>query len=385
MKPLRSVFLLLGLLLQSPLVAQPPDQAGSDTHASEPSPVEAFVAILDSWTSDGPGAETAVVDLLRYTKDRVRLRGPTPRSREAKVLRSLADDSPGAYIPLIGLYVRAHLLAVHQERASAAAYLRFEASRLIEEYMSTVRSPQGWRLGSRFYVSLAASLRDTHEIDIALSYLMEALDAEPMNAHALFAAATIREKYGQYSGAADLLRRLIEQAPIPEARLRLALCRMRAGKLKQAEGLLEELARSASPSWVRAIAYQEWSQLRMRQGDPDTALQLASEGHQALPEDESLAVLVAFMSGPRDPQSRTLITRLTSSPTGTGLTARGIYNMWPPGVLTNEEILAREIEVRMPLLIEALVRRAGAAGEEPSPGPQNQRRLAVPVAESPNS
>jgi len=321
---------------------------------AESKPVE-FEDILRSWTSESAGNNEAAVEFLLYIEEHSRLRGPTPRTPEAKVLRRLAKNAPGAYIPIIGLYTRAHLLAaVDRGKVSVADHLRIEATRLIEEYMAEVRSPYGWHLGSRFYVSLAASLRDTIDIGMALSFLLEALDAEPDNADALFAAATIREKYGEYSSAADLLRRLIRQAPVPEAQLRLALCLARSRKLKEAQRLLEDVARDSGPDWVRATAYQEWSQLRMEQGEPEAALRLAREGHEALPHDESLAVLLAFMSGPRDPQSRTLVRRLTSAPTGSELTARGLYNLWPPGIEGNEEILLREIEARMPLLVEAL-------------------------------
>jgi tetratricopeptide (TPR) repeat protein len=340
------------LLLVSLLLVSRPSVEAQDAVVSTASP--SFEEILSSWASEKSGSTEAADDFLLYIDEHTRLRGPTPRTREARVLRRLAKGSPGTYAPIIGLYTRAHLLAVEQENTAAADYLRLEATRLIEEYMSTVRSPQGWHLGSRFYVSLAASLRDTIDIGLALGFFLEALDAEPGNAQALIGAATIREKYGEYSGATNLLRRLLKQAPIPEAQLRLALCLARSGKLEAAERLMEDLARGPGPDWIRAIAYQEWSQQRMKRGDPDAALRLAREGHQALPHDESLAVLLAFMSGPRDPRSPDLIARLTSEPTGVDLTARGLYNLWPPGVVNNDEILSREIEVRMPLLVKAL-------------------------------
>jgi tetratricopeptide (TPR) repeat protein len=325
--------------------------------ASSPAPAKpepSLIEILSTWASENTGNQDAIPQLVGYIKGILRGRGPNPQTREARKLRQLASGSPDVYIPIIRLHSLAHLLAIQRRDARVAEHLRFETMRLIEEYMSKTRSPEGWNIGARVYMTLAATLRDGVDLRMALALLEKGLDTDPFNPSVLHAAASIREKLGHYSSASELFRRLLKVWPAPEAELRLALCQARMGKSKVAARLLEKLANSTGPEWVRALAYQEWSKLLLKMGDLHRALAVAREGREAQPEDESLSILLAFMAGPRDEESRALILRLTAAPTGTGPTPRGRYNMWPEGAEENEIFLARAVSARMPLLIEAL-------------------------------
>jgi tetratricopeptide (TPR) repeat protein len=313
-----------------------------------------LVAILESWSNQSTGNENAVPEMLEYAKQQYRSRGPTPQTKQAKLLRRLADDQPGVYLPVISLHIKAYRLAVRHREPMVPQYLRLEATRLIEEYMNEMRNPEGWRIGAGFYIALAASLGDGESLTLAIALLDAGLDTDPMNVQALHAAAAVREKLGHYSSASALLRRLLALTPDPEAELRLALSQARSGKNKHAEERLESLARGPAPQWIRALAYQEWSQLRMTMGDPRMALIVAREGHESLPQDESLGILYAFMAGPRDDLSRAEILRLTSEPTGTEVTPRGRYNMWPSSITETELVLASMAEAQMPRLVGAL-------------------------------
>ncbi|MDH3253798.1 MAG: hypothetical protein OEM62_02310 [Acidobacteriota bacterium] len=347
-RPLCVFAVLLAITAATPIVA------GSEKKASQPT----LLTLLELWTAQDTKAEAAHALLRRVTlRPDTNVGFPASSRKDWRLIRRLANDEPEIYVPAIGLYREAHLLAVRLRDSRAEEALRLASIHLLEQYLSRFRTQDRGDLGARFFISFAAALRDAGELHLTLDLLDEALDSDPENVHALHAAAAIREKLGQYDGASVLLRKLLRSRSDPEAQLRLALCRARSGGKKRAQQLLEDLTGKDTPFWIRAVAYQEWSQLRMAAGDPDGALRIARKGHNALPSDESLAVLVAFLAGPRDSSAQSLISRLTSRATGTGLTPRDTYNLWPQGIEQNESPLDEEIERRMPLLVQALRER----------------------------
>jgi tetratricopeptide (TPR) repeat protein len=328
------------------------------------------------WSSADGGNLTAAPLLMNLFESRSSGRegDAIQLAREARRLRKLLAESPAAYTPVVDLYTRAHALAVGFRKTRTATHLEIETLRLIDESMAARQDEEGAKLGSLFLTRLALTSRDGQDLDSARRLFDRALEIDPFNEVALHAAAAIREKLGNYAEAADLLQRLLLLDDLPDAELRLALCLERMGRSKRAERRLEQLARGNADRWIRSIAYQEWSQIRSSRDETDAALTLAREGHAALPDDDSLAILVAFLSGSRDELSSALVLRLTSTPTGEGPTARGIYNLWPAGVSANEAAIREEAEFVIPVLRNLLAGEYGS-GSTPAPRPSRRRAL----------
>lgn len=335
--------------------------------SEQPESTPSLHDILRTWSSESVGSPAAVRQLVDFSRNNIRNRGPNPQTREARILRRLAGDTVEIYVPVISLHSYAHYLALRRRELKVATYLRMETTRLIEEYMSKLRSQAAWDIGARFYMTLALPLRDGADLRLALKLLEEGLDTDPLNPNVLYAAAAIREKLGHYSSASDLFRRLLAVSADPEIELRLALCQARSGKSKVALRGLESVVRNVGPDWVRALAYQEWSQLLLKTGDPRMALTVAREGRDSLPGNEALRILFAFMAGPRDPQTRDDIQSLTSEPSGSGPTPRSHYNTWPSGAEDNARFLAGAVAQRMPLLVAALEAHAQQMPGAPEP------------------
>lgn len=368
--PLRARLLspLMALLAAAGSLAAIPDRG-----VPTPSPLH---EILEMWSSADGGDLTAIPWLMSLVEARTDdgQGGRSPIDREARGLRQLIANTPAAYTPILDLYSRAHALALTSGKARTATHLEIATLRLIDESMAARPDEKGAKLGSRFMTRIAVNLRADGNLDSARRLFDSAVEIDPVNAVALHAAAAIQEKLGNYVRAAELLQRLIPLDDLPDAELRLALCLRRMGKSEKAERRLEQLARGGAVHWVRSIAYQEWSQIRFSVDDRDAALALAREGHAALPDDDSLAILVAYLSGPRDETSSALVERLTAAPTGTGPTARGLYNLWPAGLDANEATIRMEVEAAMPVLREVL---AADSGPGPTATAQPSQRPAL--------
>lgn len=312
--------------------------------------------ILLIWAADQAGSQRAPELLYGHVRRGLDATFRLPLDRDAKEIRKLAKEDPRIYISVLGLYRWAHSLAVMRRDWRMQQQLYGDLTRLVDEFVERVDEPAAFRIGASILFSAGLTSRNWGDLAIALEAMEDAHDLDPDNPVILHAAAAIYEKKGLYHSARTRLQKVVALGNSDEARLRLALCRMRSGQRKKAVRSLAEIAEGFGEPWLRVVAFQERAKLALAGGDQASAEEIARAGLEAFPHDESLAVLVAFLAGPRDPGARLIVNRLTSRPgEGPGdRTPRGRYNVWPMDTLVGEQRLDRLVADESPVLAGVL-------------------------------
>lgn len=207
---------------------------------------------------------------------------------------AIARRTPEAFAPLLKLHHdvfiewrrrgdasgQAHALRLTATLAEAA---RRSGSRVAKEAASAVLS------------SLADAVSNLSAPSEAVALFRAALEADPGHVPSHVGLAVIAEWYGRYDDAAEMLREVVgDSEGAAEGRLRLGINLLRTGNPSDATAMLVSCTRTPSPAWIRALAFEELAVHLLDAGRTADAQRLLAEATAALPDDETLVLLLAY-------------------------------------------------------------------------------------------
>jgi len=187
-------------------------------------------------------------------------------------------------------------LATYNERGlfESSAYSIRMMLNLVDVYVERVDSAEARLVAALLLTDLSYH---TPQSAPSMALLLRALDLAPNHEAPLLGLAKLFEIRGEYEEARTYLQRLIEaHGENGEAKLRLAVNLDRFGKRREARELFQQLLKSAAPSWVRSLSYQELARILMEEGELEPAVLLLEQGAQEFPSDFNLLVYLAYLT-----------------------------------------------------------------------------------------
>jgi Flp pilus assembly protein TadD len=282
-----------------------------------------------------PGARSAVAAL-----EAPLLTGPAPAAPEdvaeieLGVVRDLAAAHPPIVLPIALLHESLYREAQQHHDFVLAAHTRelvFELAGLAAEHGDDT----GRHTAARLLLGLASHLAESAPATLRDRIFRQVLayDKDEPAAHLYLAAEAERE--GRYPDAVSHLEGLLRTHPEDaEARLRLAVNLRRLGKPREADRLLEELARAPAEPWVLACAYEETGRALIAAGRLDEAERFLRDGLERLPGDEKLLFELASVFDLRsDPAQARQILAAFRPASESAESARHRYNRVPSDAL----------------------------------------------------
>ncbi len=311
--------------------------------------------ILKLW-ADGAHNE-AVLHLVSFERrwtgrlDELRNLQVTELSRLARGDR-LALVAPAR---LHQLAFKVHARAFYQGLPAHAMSVSDRAVKLSLKHREEV--PEIRETAAILHTSMAVLLRNHLYVEAAVRRLVRASELDPELAVAFEWGASAEEELGNLGSAAKLLRRLVELEPenFP-GRLRLAMVEAKRGS-REATGMLEGIVRSDHRSWVWIFAVQELAREYAGSGRQDEATRLLRRASAEFPQDQGLAVALAFLD--RDHRGRSRATLEALEARDERESARVLYGLWPRQEAFGDLVQATLLE-HLPHLGKALHR----TGEE---------------------
>lgn len=286
------------------------------------------------------------------------------REVESRVHEELIATDPEALVPV----ARLHQEALRGNRARHRFALATHDRRMLiaaAEGYARAGGEGAAPIAAAFLAALGDGLQQAKLYRSARSHLLRAVELDADNAFALLQLALGLERTGEYARTVDLLERLVAADPkAPEARLRLGINLVRVGRDGEGLAALERLTREQNPDWVLTVAWETVAMARLRSGDPAGAVELLERARARLPEEQRLAVQLAYAleRAGRRAEAHRLLAGLEGSPDGEP-SPRHVYSLWPSGGREEtEELLAQAALLRLPAL-----RRALAADGEAGP------------------
>ena len=273
---------------------------------------------------------------------------------QALAALELTGRQAESFVPLIWLHEqlfeqyhrhRRYLLATHSRRALLA---------LSQSYLNASgRTPEARRLAAAAMVSLGGYFQQIGDKVGAAKAYHQALEHDPAQEAALIGLATIREKWGEYKEAADLLERFLKWRPgDTEAHLRLAVNLRRLEKYRRALSHLESCVDDRSRSdWVTAVAYQELAALHAAEGRFPEALATLDEAVERLPGQQRLHLQLAALLDRMDrpAEARSVLAGLDAEAGRDQDSPRLRYSQRPTADLARtRQLLAEEARRRLP-------------------------------------
>jgi len=255
----------------------------------------AYRQLLGAWASGDE--EGALAQLLRLDQGAPAGGRQAQRLEHAKLAvgKAIARRQPEALLAAAALEQRAYA-DYAGKRPTLAAEARRAVAALLGAHASADRAGRGSTHGAALFSSLAGELAVRSQATAAADFYARALALAPRQPAALLGLAAIRELHGDYAAAAELLAPLVAERPAArEARLRLAVCLVRLGRVDAAERELRALAADGA-DWVRSLASQELSRLLAARGDYGSAGAVLTAAAAVLPCDPSLPVQAALVA-----------------------------------------------------------------------------------------
>ena len=216
---------------------------------------------------------------------------------EVGVARNLLRTTPGAVVPLLMLHgevARDRLAAgdtAGTQRALSVAVelLRLPSNDDADAATRTAAAETAAALADTFFALGAPS--DTRAL------LERARELAPDSVPVAIGLAAACEVTGDYWRVVGTLGPLLERSAAPiELRLRLGVNLRRVNRPEPAAAALTECAAPGHPTWVRALATEELALLHLDRERPADAARVLEDGLAALPDDQSLLVLLAYVS-----------------------------------------------------------------------------------------
>ena len=216
-----------------------------------------------------------------------------------RVVGEIAEHSPDSLLPILVLHTEVLTLYLEDPRADP---FRIDLTlRRILEVARTIALGAGEDLPVTLSSSVLADtgvvLDQTARLQSARRMYESALELDDENPIALLNLAYLLERRGDYRGAVQLLRRLLDVDPrSSEGSLRLALSLRRLGQQRaEQEAILQRLIRESPAEWLLAIAYEELGDLLTAGERFEEARQLLENGISRLPSQQRLYVQLAYV------------------------------------------------------------------------------------------
>lgn len=292
-----------------------------------------------------------------------------------RVIREIIEaQSLAVLVPIIVF----HHEAAAGYRAEREPLLALHSRRMVDEladfYVKRAEDPDaevftGWVLSS-----LGGYVLESRSFSTGRQLLLRALEVDPANEFALLSVGVALEMHGRYEEAVEFFTRLVALRPDhAEGRLRLALCRLKAGMADEVlYRAVPELGRVANdgeaPAWVRSLAFQELAAHHLRRERLDEAEAWLRLGLEELPEDSTQRIQLAALLERRGRrrEAQRLLAAIRPAPGGDSPRRR--YDRVPTeGLEDGREAMRRMMAARLPLLSAGLdgaaARGAGDAVE----------------------
>jgi tetratricopeptide (TPR) repeat protein len=297
-------------------------------------------------------AVEAVVDLETRTGSGGRSAGAL-RGAQRGVARRIARRSPEALLPVALLHQRVFLAHAGAGRHGLASAAGQQAEVVAQSY---ARAGGERVLAAALLTSLAGHWHARFQESAAELLYRQALELDPEHAAALLGLAVVSEKRGYLREAEALLEAVARQAPGDrETSLRSALVQARLGRSEPALEALEALVSQGGEDWIVSLAYQERARLLASNGRLAEAFGVAREGEANLPCDPALSVLAAFYGERSGVVVDGLVQSLAACAQESPQSARRIYNQQPRRLLELSRLRLEEAErERLPGLAAAL-------------------------------
>lgn len=216
---------------------------------------------------------------------------------EVGVARDLAKTSPPGLEPIFTLHQRLYREAQAARQYLLATHAREVALQLTDVYAETHATPEGKARAASFVLGLAADMLKTAPAGLRERTYQRVLALDEKNAIALLCLAVDQERQGKYQDAVDTLERLARFHPEhAEARLRLGINRIRLGRPRDGQQILQELAAGSGVDPRQALlARQELIRLFLLQNAFAEAESMVREGLARHPEDEKLTLQLSML------------------------------------------------------------------------------------------
>ncbi len=271
-------------------------------------------------------SETGVVEQLNA--DAV----PILAAGQTSALASLTDSEWRAVLPAALLHLDLSQRYRRQHRFILTHHATQRVVELARAAATRLATPEASVEAARTLAGLGSQYQLTGSLSQAKKLFDQALDLAD-DATALLGLATLQEKRGHFVEAVPALERLVTvQSEFPEGRLRLALNRIRTGRIKPARDDLRRLARQTDSDWVAVVAHQELARLEVERSDSRAAVKLLRRGLQRWPGHPTLAIQLAYVleSQGQGRASLELLTetRFASATAEFAARERSRYNAW---------------------------------------------------------
>jgi hypothetical protein len=216
---------------------------------------------------------------------------------ELDIARTLAKATPDAVVPLIMLHGE-----VARERLAAGDTAAVQRALSVALELLRLHVLDGAEPATRTAAAeTAAALADTYLAIGAPSdtraLLERARALTPDSVPVAIGLAAACEVTGDYWRVVATLGPLLERSAAPvELRLRLGVNLRRVGRPEPAAAALTACAAPGHPTWVRVLATEELALLQLDRDRPAEAAAVLEQGLVALPDAQSLLVLLAYVS-----------------------------------------------------------------------------------------
>lgn len=289
---------------------------------------------------------------------------------ELDVARALAKRDPEILVPMFQLHHDLYL----KHREARHWYLLLHSVSMVEQLASLYvdeTGSQGARINAaRILASLGGYLQAAQQ-PASVKLFEKVLELDPTNESAYLGLAAHYEKRGgPFEPVIQYLERLLEVYPDHrEARLRLAINKLRVGRDDEGSMLLHQLVDEPSSDWVYRLAAQELARYEARQGRLGRAIAVLERAIENAPGDQKLCIQLAFLY---DRNRQSFDAHRTAEMASAGEPAaeppRGRYNTWPHKALEQDrEELRRLAESRVQLLARILHDQRPGAPEDDTP------------------
>jgi tetratricopeptide (TPR) repeat protein len=253
---------------------------------------------------------------------------------EVGVAQDLAKTSPEGLEPIFALHQRLYREAQAARQYLLATHAREVALQLTDVYAASHATPAGKARAASFVLGLAADMLKTAPAGLRERTYQRVLALDEKNAIALLCQAVDHERQGKYQDAADTLERLVRFHPgHAEGRLRLGINRVRLGRPRDGQQLLQELAADGGVDPRHALlARQELVRILLAQNAFAEAESMVREGLARHPEDEKLTLQLSMLQDlRRDSRGarETLEPMAARKNPAEPVTARNRYNSLP--------------------------------------------------------
>lgn len=327
------------------------------------------------------GSEDRAALLAKIAHLEVAALGDQPERRmsrlagvELDVVRRLAEQDPESLVPVFQLHHDLYL----EHRQARQWYLLHHSITMVRElaalYVEKAGS-QGARVNAaRILASLAGHLQAGQQ-PVSVDLFNEVLRLDPTSEAAyLGLAAHFEKRGGPFEPVVGYLERLLAVYPDHrEGRLRLAINKIRLGKVEDGRRGLAALVAEPASDWVYRLAAEELARLEAGTGRLDKAIEVLEKAIENAPGDQKLCIQLAFLY---DKNRQSFDAHRLATIASQGKPAleapRGRYNTWPHKALEQDrEELRRAAESRVQLLARILNSAPPAAEEKHGDGPES--------------